>query len=139
MLEANWEFIGHGWTQKALQSEPDETAVIDKCIERIQRFTGKKMRGWMGAGLSETMDTPDVLKSRGIEYTCDWVIDDLPNWMRTKHGPMVVARDPDSSNLMWLLDWRASPEMRMPHGRKKLSTCDRNDIRAWIREGALNN
>jgi len=57
----------------------------------------------------------------------------------TKHGPMVIARDPDSSNLMWLLDWRASPELRMPHGRKKLSTCDRNDIRAWIREGALNN
>ena len=89
MLEANWEFIGHGWTQKALQNEPDETAVIDKCIERIQRFTGKRMRGWMGAGLSETMHTPDVLKSRGIEYTCDWVIDDLPNWMRTKHGPLV--------------------------------------------------
>ena len=57
----------------------------------------------------------------------------------TKHGPMVIARDPDSSNLMWLLDWRASPELRMPHGNKKLSTCDRNDIRAWIREGALNN
>ena len=89
MLEANWEFIGHGWTQKALQNEPDEVAVIDKCIERIQRFTGKPMRGWMGAGLSETMNTPDVLKSRGVEYTCDWVIDDLPTWMRTKHGPLM--------------------------------------------------
>ena len=57
----------------------------------------------------------------------------------TKHGPMVIPRDPDGSNLMWLLDWRASPELRMPHGQKKLSTCDRNDIRAWIREGARNN
>lgn len=57
----------------------------------------------------------------------------------TKHGPMVIPKDPDSSNLMWLLDWRASPELRMPHGRKKLSTCDRNEIRAWIREGAKNN
>ena len=57
----------------------------------------------------------------------------------TKHGPMVIPRDPDGSNLMWLLDWRASPELRMPHGNKKLSTCDRNDIRAWIREGARNN
>lgn len=57
----------------------------------------------------------------------------------TKHGPMVIPKDPDSSNLMWLLDWRASPELRMPHGSKKLSTCDRNDIRQWIREGALNN
>ena len=57
----------------------------------------------------------------------------------TKHGPMVIAGDPDSSNLMWLLDWRASPELRMPHGTKKLSTCDRNEIRRWIREGAKNN
>ncbi len=57
----------------------------------------------------------------------------------TKFGKMVVPKDPDSSNLMWLLDWRASPELRMPHGKKKLSTCDRNDIRAWIREGALDN
>ena len=57
----------------------------------------------------------------------------------TKFGAMVIPRDPDSSNLIWLLDWRAAPEVRMPHGKKKLSTCDRNDIRAWIREGAKNN
>ena len=57
----------------------------------------------------------------------------------TKHGPMVIPRDPDSSNLVWLLDWRGSAEVRMPHGKKKLSTCDRNAIRAWIREGAKNN
>ena len=91
MLQAGWEFIGHGWTQKALQNEPDEAAVIEKCMEKIKDFTGKPMRGWMGAGLSETMDTPDVLKSRGVEYTCDWVVDDLPTWMRTKHGPLIAV------------------------------------------------
>jgi hypothetical protein len=57
----------------------------------------------------------------------------------TKYGKMVLPGDPESSNLMWLLDWRASPELRMPHGKKKLSTCDRDAIRAWIREGARNN
>jgi hypothetical protein len=57
----------------------------------------------------------------------------------TKFGAMVIPRDPDGSNLMWLLDWRASPQLRMPHGTKKLSTCDRNAIRSWIREGAKNN
>jgi mono/diheme cytochrome c family protein len=57
----------------------------------------------------------------------------------TKFGPMVVPKDPDSSNLVWLLDWRGSPATRMPHGKKKLSTCDRNTIRSWIREGAKNN
>lgn len=57
----------------------------------------------------------------------------------TKFGKMVIAGDPDTSNLMWLLDWRASPTLRMPHGKKKLSTCDRDAIRKWIREGANNN
>jgi mono/diheme cytochrome c family protein len=57
----------------------------------------------------------------------------------TKFGKMVIPGDPNSSNLMWLLDWRASPDLRMPHGKKKLSTCDRDAIRAWIREGAKNN
>lgn len=57
----------------------------------------------------------------------------------TKFGPMVIPGDPESSNLMLLLDWRASPDLRMPHGKKQLSSCDRNDIRAWIREGAKDN
>ena len=57
----------------------------------------------------------------------------------TKFGPMIIPGDPESSNLMLLLDWRASPELRMPHGKKQLNSCDRNDIRAWIREGAKDN
>jgi hypothetical protein len=57
----------------------------------------------------------------------------------TKFGPMVIPRDPDSSNLMLLLDWRASPALRMPHGKKQLSSCDRSSIRTWIRQGAKDN
>ena len=57
----------------------------------------------------------------------------------TKMGKMVIPGDPEGSNLMWLLDWRGAPETHMPLGKKKLSICDRDAIRAWIREGALNN
>lgn len=57
----------------------------------------------------------------------------------TKSGKMVVPGDPEGSNLMWLLDWRGAPETHMPLGKKKLSTCDRDAIRAWIREGAKDN
>jgi hypothetical protein len=52
---------------------------------------------------------------------------------------MVIPGDPDVSNLIRLLDWRASPELRMPHGQKKLSICDRDAIRGWIRQGAKDN
>jgi hypothetical protein len=57
----------------------------------------------------------------------------------TKFGPMIIPGDPQSSNLMLLLDWRASPALRMPHGKKQLSSCDRNSIRSWIRQGAKDN
>ncbi len=54
----------------------------------------------------------------------------------TKFGPMVVPGDPETSNLMRLLDWRVSPEIRMPHGKKQLSICDRDTVRTWIWDGA---
>jgi hypothetical protein len=57
----------------------------------------------------------------------------------TKFGAMVTPGDPDTSNLVWLLDWKASPELRMPHGKTKLSICDRDAIREWIRQGAKDN
>ena len=57
----------------------------------------------------------------------------------TKFGAMVIPREPESSNLMLLLDWRAAPALRMPHGKKQLSSCDRSTIRTWIRQGAKNN
>jgi len=57
----------------------------------------------------------------------------------TKFGKMVVPGDPESSNLMWLLDWRGAPATHMPLGKKKLSTCARDTIRSWIREGAKDN
>jgi hypothetical protein len=57
----------------------------------------------------------------------------------TKFGPMVIPREPESSNLMLLLDWRVSAAIRMPHGKKQLSTCDRSTIRTWIRQGAKDN
>jgi cytochrome c len=57
----------------------------------------------------------------------------------TKFGPMIIPREPETSNLMLLLDWRAAPALRMPHGKKQLSSCDRSSIRTWIRQGAKDN
>ena len=91
MLKAGWEFIGHGMHQKAINhAEGGEEALIVAALDKIQKFTGQRPRGWLSPGLRETVDTPDLLKKNGIDYVCDWVIDDQPDWMRTKHGPMVA-------------------------------------------------
>lgn len=89
MLDAGLEFIGHGYTQRLLHKEDDEEGVIAKALAQVSAFTGKKVRGWMGPGFAQTFDTPDHLKKHGIDYNLDWILDDLPCWMRTKHGPMV--------------------------------------------------
>jgi peptidoglycan/xylan/chitin deacetylase (PgdA/CDA1 family) len=88
MFKAGWEFIGHGYTQRLAHKEEDEEAAIVKALAQLSGFTGKKVRGWMSPGLAQTFNTPDYLKKHGIEYNLDWVLDDLPCWMKTAHGPL---------------------------------------------------
>ncbi len=89
VLEAGWEFIGHGMHQRGLGGEADEAAQIKAALDKLAEFTGKRPRGWMSPGWSETYDTLDHLKTNGIEYVCQWVIDDIPTSLRTKHGPII--------------------------------------------------
>ena len=89
MRDAGWEFIGHGVHQKSIQGENDESDVIALAMQMIEDFTGTRPAGWPGPGLKETFDTPDILKELGVEYVFDWVLDDLPSWMTTKHGPLL--------------------------------------------------
>jgi peptidoglycan/xylan/chitin deacetylase (PgdA/CDA1 family) len=89
MLRAGWEFIGHGVHQKSLNHAGAEEEVIALALSKIEKFTGTRPRGWLGPGLRESNQTPELLKAAGIDYVCDWVIDDLPNWMQTEKGPLL--------------------------------------------------
>ena len=90
MLKAEWEFQGHGIHQRAM-ADDGEQELIRASIDKITGFTGVSPRGWIGPGLRESFETPDLLKAAGIDYLCDWVIDDVPCWMTTTHGPLVVV------------------------------------------------
>ncbi len=88
-LERSWEFIGHGFTQKNMQKVADEREDIRKTTEAIRAFTGRPPRGWLGPGLTETWETPDILVDEGYEYVCDWVLDDQPVWLKARGRPIV--------------------------------------------------
>jgi len=91
MRDAGWEFIGHGMHQKATNHvEGGEARLIGACLDKIAGFTGTRPRGWLSPGLRETVETPDLLKAAGIDYVCDWVVDDQPSWMRTANGPLLA-------------------------------------------------
>jgi peptidoglycan/xylan/chitin deacetylase (PgdA/CDA1 family) len=89
MLDAGWEFMGHGVKQGAMHLQPDQRATIRDSIRLLREFTGKKPKGWMGPGLTETFETLDLLAEEGIEYVTDWVNDDQPYEIRTTAGTLV--------------------------------------------------
>jgi len=58
----------------------------------------------------------------------------------TRNGPMVIAGDVEGSNLVVLIEGRADPSIRMPHGKSKpIAKEDIQTIRLWIGQGAKNN
>lgn len=58
----------------------------------------------------------------------------------TQYGPVVLPGDPLTSVLVMLIEGRADPSLRMPHGNAKpLDPADIATIRKWVEQGAKNN
>jgi len=113
VLDAKWELVGHGWFQRSLKQVSDEEAEIRRCLTRLEQLSGQKVRGWFGAGGGESNDTPDILKRCGIEFVHDWLVDDLPCWMRTTGGPLLCL--PYTWELndvpIWVVQGQSSDEL----------------------------
>ena len=113
--DAGWEFIGHGTRQRSLGAETDEAGLIKGALAALEAFSGKRPRGWMSPGWSETFDTPDLLSEAGIQYVFQWVIDDLPTWLYTKHGKMIAmpyGLDLNDS-VVYAIEKHSSSEMKL--------------------------
>jgi peptidoglycan/xylan/chitin deacetylase (PgdA/CDA1 family) len=87
--DRGWEFVGHGYTQKNMQKVENEVEDVARTTQAIAGFTGRPPRGWLGPGLTETWETPDLLVEAGYDYVCDWVLDDQPVVLETRSGPIV--------------------------------------------------
>ena len=113
MKNAGWEFIGHGIHQKSAQGEDDEGDMIRTALSMLEDFTGVKTRGYLSPGLKETDDSPDIIKQAGVDYLCDWVLDDLPTWMTTKHGPLIAMpyNLEVNDSIIYAVEKHSSPEM----------------------------
>jgi len=88
-LAARWEFMGHGFVQMPMHGLEDQRAAIRRTIEAIAAFTGRRPRGWESPGLTETLETVDLLVAEGIEYVADWVLDDQPCRIAAENGSIV--------------------------------------------------
>jgi len=88
--DSGWEFMGHSYDQRPTHAETDQRATIQKTVKVIGEYTGKPVVGWLGPGLTETLDSPDLLAEAGIKYIADWVIDDEPVEIDTAHGRVLA-------------------------------------------------
>ncbi len=92
-LRLGWEIMGHCETNAVRLNEAGSEAaaedLIRRTLDRIERATGARPRGWLGAGRQETWSTLDVLAREGCVYTADWDSDDQPVLMDVAGAPFV--------------------------------------------------
>jgi allantoinase len=88
--DSGWEFMGHSWEQGPIHLEKDQPAMIRRSLDTLEKFSGKRPLGWLGPGLTQTLDTPEHLAEAGVKYIGDWVYDDEPTEVRTEKGPLVT-------------------------------------------------
>src|SRR3954468_10574952 len=88
--DAGWEFMGHAYEQGPIHKEADQPGMIMRTMDIMEKFCGKRPVGWLGPGLTQTLDTPEHLAAAGVKYIGDWVYDDEPTMIKTAKGPLVT-------------------------------------------------
>ena len=91
------EMVGHGRTNSERQADmsPDvERTMLGEVKSLFERHEGKAPAGWLGPFISQSPNTPELLKELGWKYMLDWWFDDQPMWFRTKHGPILAVPYP---------------------------------------------
>ena len=65
--DAGWEFMGHAYEQGPIHKEPDQAGMINRTMDIMEKFCGKRPVGWLGPGLTQTLETPGPARRGGRE------------------------------------------------------------------------
>jgi peptidoglycan/xylan/chitin deacetylase (PgdA/CDA1 family) len=79
--QRNWAWLAHGKNNSILHTgmtPADERLFLQEVIDAIANATGRQPKGWLGPALTETFETPRILKDLGMSYILDWCADDQP-------------------------------------------------------------
>lgn len=80
-VERDWVWCAHGSTNSELHSgydEETERQLLADMIGQVEQATGRRPRGWLGPALTETFNTPRLLRELGLDYVLDWCCDEQP-------------------------------------------------------------
>lgn len=79
--ERGWAWLAHGKNNSIFQagmSVDEERQYLKEVVSTISDATGQSVKGWLGPALTETFETPGLLKELGLSYLLDWCADDQP-------------------------------------------------------------
>lgn len=110
--QRDWAWLAHGRTNSALHTGftvDDERVELTEIVDTIARATGRRPRGWMGPGLTETARTPELLAELGLDYVLDWTNDDQP-YPLTTPGVLSVPYSVELNDLLLFGNGLPGPE-----------------------------
>lgn len=80
-LDAGWDWVAHGETNARLQhgmSRDEERRMLASMVGVLDEHLGRRPRGWLGPAMTETLNTPELLRELDFSYVLDWCSDDRP-------------------------------------------------------------
>ena len=95
------EIVGHGRSNSERQGElarEEEARLIADTTRIIHAHEGRAPGGWLGPWISQSLHTPELLRSAGYRYLLDWCHDDQPTWFQTAEGPILSLPYPQEIN-----------------------------------------
>ncbi len=94
--ERGWELVAHNWAQNDLltdyAADPEaERALIKRTLDQFQQTVGRPAKAWLSSAIRATPHTPAFLREFGLIAYCDYLNDDQPYLIKTRHGPIVCV------------------------------------------------
>ena len=72
----------------------EEKKMFKEVNEVYTKNEGITPKGWLGPFISQSPQTPELLKEFGYKYMMDWWFDDQPQWFRTDKGEILAIPYP---------------------------------------------
>jgi peptidoglycan/xylan/chitin deacetylase (PgdA/CDA1 family) len=148
VLERGDEILGHSWSMDTPHAgglaEEEEAALVARSLDALRALTRRPVRGWLGPGRLQTARTPELLRSNGIEYFCDWVNDELPYRFHTANGDMwsmplcaeledrFVIMDNQHSEASWSRQVRDACDMLLAEARDQGGRLLTLSLHPWV-------
>jgi peptidoglycan/xylan/chitin deacetylase (PgdA/CDA1 family) len=93
MVERNWDYMAHGFYNTRPitgYSVEEEREYWRDMIATVKKHTGKQLKGRLGAGGGNTVNTPDLMAEAGLTYHTDWLFDDQPFPLKVANGSKFI-------------------------------------------------